>query len=92
MTITAEPTICTTSTGAPLPLVALPQGELLRVNEQSIPRINDALGPGVHFQPLRLDLDSVTIRHLTDTPAAQRDLGPVDFINGGSATHTGRRS
>lgn len=44
-------------TGAPLPLVALPQGELLSVNEKDIPLIKDALGAGVHFKPLRLDLE-----------------------------------
>lgn len=47
----------TTSSGSPLPLVALPQGELLSVNEADVARINDALGPGIHFKPLRLDLE-----------------------------------
>jgi quercetin dioxygenase-like cupin family protein len=47
-----------TSTGAALPLVALPQTELLTVNESSIPVIRDAMGPGVHVQPLRLDLEA----------------------------------
>ncbi len=60
MTLTAEPRTSTTGTGAQLPLVALPQGELLTVTEQNIPRINDALGPGVHFKPLRLDLEAGT--------------------------------
>lgn len=57
MTLTTEPTAATTSAGVVLPLVALPQGELLTVNEQNIPLINDALGLGVHFKPLRLDLE-----------------------------------
>ena len=47
-----------TSTGAALPLVALPQTELLTVNESTIPVIRDAMGPGVHVQPLRLDLEA----------------------------------
>ena len=47
-----------TSTGAALPLVALPQTELLTVNESTIPMIRDAMGPGVHVQPLRLDLEA----------------------------------
>lgn len=46
-----------TITGAPLPVVALPQGELLTINEQDNPLINDAFGPGVHFKPLRLDME-----------------------------------
>jgi 2,4'-dihydroxyacetophenone dioxygenase len=57
MTLTVDPAPMTTSSGALLPLVALPQGELLTVNEANIPRINDALGAGVHFKPLRLDLE-----------------------------------
>ncbi len=48
----------TTSTGAPLPLVALPQGELLTINADDIPLVRDALGDGVHFRPLRLDLEN----------------------------------
>jgi 2,4'-dihydroxyacetophenone dioxygenase len=184
MTLTTEPELMTTSTGALLPLVALPQGELLTVNEANIPLINDALGEGVHFKPLRLDmeagvwvvlatiapgavlplhyhtgiaegytlsgcwhyleypdqlqtagsylyepagsvhtfvcpqsntedtvlfvrveggnvnftedgqfhsiLDSVTIRHLTDTLAEEQGLGPVDYIGGGAAGFMGR--
>jgi 2,4'-dihydroxyacetophenone dioxygenase len=58
MTLTADPAPMTTGSGALLPLVALPQGELLTVNEANIPRINDALGEGVHFKPLRLDLEA----------------------------------
>ncbi|GAB93224.1 2,4'-dihydroxyacetophenone dioxygenase family protein [Gordonia rhizosphera] len=46
-----------TSSGAMLPVVALPQGELLTVNVENTPLIKDSLGPGVHFKPLRLDLE-----------------------------------
>ena len=46
-----------TTTGAPLPLVALPQTELLTVNEKDIPLVRDTLGPGVHVKPLRLDIE-----------------------------------
>ena len=52
------PAPATTSTGAPLPVVALPQGELLTVNANDIPLVRDALGDGVHFRPLRLDLEN----------------------------------
>ena len=58
MTLTIEPAPMNTSSGAPLPLVALPQGELLSVNENTIPLITDSLGPGVHVKPLRLDLEA----------------------------------
>jgi 2,4'-dihydroxyacetophenone dioxygenase len=47
-----------TTSRATLPFVALPRGELLTVNEHKIPRIENALGPGVHFKPLRLDLEA----------------------------------
>ena len=58
MTLTTAPVPANTTSGAPLPLVALPQGELLTVNESNIPLIENALGPGVHFQPLRLDVEA----------------------------------
>lgn len=47
----------TTTTGAPLPLVALPQTDLLTIDTTATPLIRDALGAGVHFKPLRLDLE-----------------------------------
>jgi 2,4'-dihydroxyacetophenone dioxygenase len=55
MTATPSPTQLNTISGAPLPLVALPQTELLTVNIDQIPLLKDALGPGIHLQPLRLD-------------------------------------
>lgn len=57
MTTTLAPAPAATSTGAALPVVALPQGDLLTVNEKDIPLIKDSLGPGVHFKPLRLDME-----------------------------------
>ena len=47
-----------TNSGATLPFVAVRHGELLTVNDKNIPRIENALGPGVHFKPLRLDLEA----------------------------------
>lgn len=46
-----------TYSGTSLPFVALPQKELLSINENDIPVIRDALGEGVSFRPLRLDLE-----------------------------------
>lgn len=58
MTLTTAPGPVTTFSGAALPLVALPQGELLTVNANDVPLVKDSLGPGVHFQPLRLDIEA----------------------------------
>ncbi len=57
MTAIASPEMVSTLTGAPLPLVALPQGELLTVNIDQLPLLKDALGPGMSFQTLRLDTE-----------------------------------
>ncbi len=57
MTATASPELVTTRTGVPLPVVALPQGELLSVNLSDIPLLKDVLGPGLSFHPLRLDTE-----------------------------------
>lgn len=54
------PTVLNTSSGTPLPLVALPQTELLTLNESEIPVLTEALGPGIDVQPLRVDLDRNT--------------------------------
>src|ERR1700752_516730 len=55
MTASVSPGIATTGSGVPLPVVALPQGELLTVNIADIPLFKDVGGPGIHIQPLRLD-------------------------------------
>jgi len=57
MTEPAAPGPANTSSGSPLPLVALPQTALLTVNESEIPLVKDTLGPGIHVKPLRLDLE-----------------------------------
>ena len=58
LTLTIAPIPAKTSSGAPLPFVALPQGELLTVDENNIPLLRDTLAPGVHVKPLRLDLEA----------------------------------
>jgi 2,4'-dihydroxyacetophenone dioxygenase len=55
MTATLTPGIATTGTGTALPLVALPQDDILTVNVNDIPLLKDAAVPGVHIQTLRLD-------------------------------------
>src|SRR6185436_11834963 len=59
MTASLSPGIATTGSGAPLPVVALPQGELLTVNVDQVPLFKDLVAPGIHVQPLRLDLERV---------------------------------
>jgi len=52
------PTQLTTTTGAALPLPAMPQDRLLTVNADKIPLLKDLLGvPGIHIKPLRLDAE-----------------------------------
>jgi hypothetical protein len=60
LTIMPGPTA--TRSGNPLPCVAVPQGELLTVNENNIPLLRDTLAPGVHAKPLRLDLGPHSVR------------------------------
>jgi 2,4'-dihydroxyacetophenone dioxygenase len=55
MTAIPSPTTLKTVSGAPLPVVALPQRELLTVNIDQIPMLMDLVAPGIHVQPLRLD-------------------------------------
>lgn len=51
------PAPAATQSGAQLPLVALPQGELLTINEAGMARIENVLGDGIHVKPLRVDLE-----------------------------------
>jgi quercetin dioxygenase-like cupin family protein len=86
MTLTVDPTPVPTSSGALLPLVALPQGELLSVNDTGVPLFRDALGEGVHFKPLRLDLEAgcwVVLAVLS--PGAQL---PVHYHTGTAEAYT----
>ena len=55
MTAPTRPGMIRTANGVPLPLVAMPQNELLTVNVDQIPLLKDAMGPGIHIQTLRLD-------------------------------------
>src|SRR5262245_57024627 len=62
MTLMVDPAPMTPSSGALLPLFAFPRHELLTGNEANSPLINDERGEGVHFKPLRLNLEAgVTI-------------------------------
>lgn len=75
MSAALTPAPALTSTGAPLPLVALPQGELLTVNANDTALLTDALGEGVHFKPLMLDLENgVWVVLATFAPGARIPL------------------
>ncbi len=92
MPLATVPAPAATSTGAPLPMVALPQGELLAVDSNSVPLIHDALGPGVHFKPLRLDLENgVWVVLATFAPGARIPLhyhtGSVDAFTLSGSWH-----
>jgi quercetin dioxygenase-like cupin family protein len=45
----------TTQTGTPLPIIALPQDEILTVNEADVPMLKDIAVEGVSIKALRLD-------------------------------------
>jgi quercetin dioxygenase-like cupin family protein len=55
MSAPTRPGMIRTANGVPLPLVAMPQNELLTVNVNQIPLLKNAMGPGIHIQTLRLD-------------------------------------
>jgi len=80
----AAPGPVNSTSGVPLPLVALPQSELLTVNQDEIPLLVDSFGPGIHFKPLRLDLERnewVAIAHFdpgTSMPMHYH-TGPVEI-------------
>ena len=53
----AGPAPATTSTGAGLPVLAVPQNRLLTLNESDIPLVRDTVGTGIHIKVLRLDVE-----------------------------------
>jgi quercetin dioxygenase-like cupin family protein len=57
ITDSATPAPASTYEGAPLPIVGMPQKELLTVNENDLPMLEDFLGPGISGRIFRLDLE-----------------------------------
>ncbi len=83
MSFVPNPAPAHTSEGAQLPVVALPQDALLTTNANEMPLVKDALGPGVSFQPLRLDIEvGIWVVLATFSPGASIPLhyhtGTVD--------------
>jgi len=94
MTLKTDPTIAATRSGAVLPVVAHPHGELLTVNVSRNPLLRDVLGPGVHFKPLRLDLEAGCWVILTVlSPGAKMPVhyhtGPAEAVNLNEAPSSG---
>jgi hypothetical protein len=73
----------------------------VEANSKDIPMIKDAVGPGVHFQPLRLDIEtgewivpatfapgaSVPLHHRT---GVEQGLGEINYVGGGEAAMTAK--
>lgn len=53
-----DPITPTTLSGAPLPFVALPQTELLTIDEGDSAWLSGPLGEGIRIKPLRLDVEA----------------------------------
>ena len=86
MTVSVRPGITTTKTGAPLPLAALPQEDLLTVNIDQIPLLKDAIGPGIHIKPLRLDPEAgEVVLMATMAPGC---LLPIHYHTGTAEVYT----
>ena len=80
MTLSTAPAPVTTPTGAPLPLVALPQRELLTVNSRDIPMIKDALGPGRKWGTYDGGDHSIFIGQVLDHGSQEQgDVSPLIF-------------
>ena len=86
MSLTTDPVAVATSTGSTLPLVALARSDLLTVNEQAIPLIKDAFGQGVHFKPLRVDVEGgCWVVLATFSPGA---VVPLHYHTGAAEVYT----
>jgi 2,4'-dihydroxyacetophenone dioxygenase len=77
------PTPAETMSGAELPLISLPQGELLSVHLDDVPVLRNMLKEGIHYQPLRVDIErGEWVIVLTFEPGTKTDLhyhtGPSD--------------
>jgi hypothetical protein len=79
----------TTSTGAKLPLPALPQDKLLTVSIEQIPLIKDVV-PGIHIKPLRLDPERGEWVFMAIVELGRSlDLGPQAANHGCRTHHSG---
>jgi len=81
-----SPTTMTTIAGADLPFVALPQTELLTVDESDVPWLENMLAEGVKFKPLRLDIEAgVWVILVSFTPGS---TVPLHYHTGEAEVYT----
>ena len=86
MTLSTAPAPVTTPTGASLPLITLPQGELLTVNSKDIPMIKDAFGPGRKWGTYDGGDHSIFIGQVLDHGSQEQgDVSPLRFSTTRSA-------
>lgn len=86
MSAPPKPAIATTSSGARLPILGLPQGELLTLNVNEVPFVEATLGPGTRVQLLRLDLEAGRwVVMVTMAPGAQV---PIHYHTGTAEVYT----
>ncbi|MFF2166646.1 2,4'-dihydroxyacetophenone dioxygenase family protein [Streptomyces sp. NPDC058175] len=78
------PNFATTNTGAPLPLLSLPQTELLTLNIDEIPLVESE--PGTRIQLLRLDLEAG--RWVVMTHMAPGASVPIHYHTGTAEVYT----
>jgi len=80
------PVPAATTDGAPLPLVAVPQPELLTVNHNELPVLQNILGPGIHAVNLRLDIEhGEAVAVLRLEPGAEL---PIHYHTGPAEVYT----
>ncbi|MET7987472.1 MULTISPECIES: cupin domain-containing protein [unclassified Streptomyces] len=81
-----SPGASTTTSGSRLPLVALPQTDLLTVDSEELPSVKDSLGPGVDVKVLRLDMETGTWVLLATVPPGFQF--PIHYHTGPAEVYT----
>ncbi|MEU0984634.1 2,4'-dihydroxyacetophenone dioxygenase family protein [Streptomyces griseus] len=86
MSAAPKPAFATTFDGARLPILALPQGELLTLNVHEVPNVRSTLGPGTSVQLLRLDPEAGRwVVMVTMAPGAEV---PIHYHTGTAEVYT----
>ncbi|MFE7243004.1 2,4'-dihydroxyacetophenone dioxygenase family protein [Streptomyces sp. NPDC057580] len=86
MSTAPKPAFATTTSGARLPILSLPQGELLTLNVHEVPSVKSTLGPGTSVQLLRLDPEAGRwVVMVTLAPGAEV---PIHYHTGTAEVYT----
>ncbi|MGW4029191.1 2,4'-dihydroxyacetophenone dioxygenase family protein [Streptomyces sp. NPDC004838] len=81
-----KPAFATTTSGNRLPILSLPQGELLTLNVNEVPSVKSTLGPGTSVQLLRLDPEAGRwVVMVTMAPGAEV---PIHYHTGTAEVYT----